>query len=89
MRVRIPLLPPINKQLIQINMDKFLSTECIGEFFSKMYEANKGKGIEVWLKMEEGTIQIYNKEKHTDAFQYVRVVTESQDIDSLVNSLSK
>ena len=54
-----------------------------------MYEANKGKGIEVCLKMEEGTIQIYNKEKHIDAFQYVRVVTESQDIDSLVNSLSK
>ena len=41
-------------------MEKFLVKEFIGEFFSKMYEANKGKKMEITLKLKEDVIQIWN-----------------------------
>lgn len=39
-------------------MEKTLVKEFIGEFFSKMYAQNKGKKMEVTIKMDEDDIQI-------------------------------
>lgn len=69
-------------------MEKFLVKEFIGEFFSKMYEANKGKKMEITLKLNEDVIQIWNKEvghKFTD----ITLVDERPTIDGLVKSLSE
>lgn len=67
-------------------MEKFLVKEYIGEFFSKMYQANKGNNIEVTLKMNEGIIQVYHKDKVT--FEDVILIDEKPTIDGLVKSLS-
>lgn len=67
-------------------MEKFLVKEYIGEFFSKMYEANKGKSVHVELKPEENIIVLYYKEKGT--FDYVYLIDERPTIDGLVKSLS-
>lgn len=67
-------------------MEKYLAKEYIGEFFAKMYEAHKGKKIDVSLCLEVGLIQVYYKEKGT--FEYLRLTDRKPDIDGLVNSLS-
>jgi hypothetical protein len=69
-------------------MEKFLVKEFIGEFFTKMYAANKGKDMEVTLKMGEDKIQIYNKgENYT--FKHITLVDERPSIDGLVKSVSE
>lgn len=85
MGVRFSLLLPIN----QINniMDKFLVKDNIGDFFSKMYQANKGKPMEVALKMNEDVIQIYYKDMVL--FEDIIIVDENPTIDGLVKSLSR
>lgn len=71
-------------------MDKnFLLTKHLGEFFSKMYEANQGRDIEISLRMSDNSIQVYDKEAPVDAFRYVSLVNEVTDIDNLVQSLTK
>ena len=67
-------------------MEKFLVKEHIGEFFTKMYEANKGKKLEVSLKVDEKKIIIYYKE--TGTFDYVSLIDEQKNIDRLVEILS-
>lgn len=67
-------------------MEKFLIKENIGEFFTKMYEANKGKKVEVSLKVDEERITIYYKS--TGTFDYVSLVDEQKNIDKLVEILS-
>lgn len=67
-------------------MEKYLAKEYIGEFFTKMYEANKGKKVDVSICMEADMIQVYYKEKGT--FEYLRLTDGRPDIDGLVNSLS-
>ena len=71
-------------------MEKFLVKEFIGEFFSKMYAANKGKKMEITLKISEDVIQIWNKEPGVcPAFTDITLVDESPTIDGLVKSLSE
>lgn len=71
-------------------MEKFLVKEFIGEFFSKMYEANKGKKMEITLKINENVIQIWNKEAGTGrTFTDITLVDERPTIDGLVKSLSE
>lgn len=71
-------------------MEKFLVKEFIGEFFSKMYEANKGKKMEITLKLKEDVIQIWNKEAGTGrTFTDITLVDERPTIDGLVKSLSE
>lgn len=71
-------------------MEKFLVKEFIGEFFSKMYEANKGKKMEITLKLKEDVIQIWNKEAGTGRiFTDITLVDERPTIDGLVKSLSE
>lgn len=69
-------------------MEKFLVKEFIGEFFTKMYAANKGKNLEVTLKMSEDKIQIYHKGENYK-FQDVILVDERPSIDGLVKSVSE
>jgi hypothetical protein len=68
-------------------MEKFLVKEFIGEFFSKMYAQNKGKKMEVTLKMDDDLIQIWNKE--TNRFIDITLIDERPTIDGLVKSLSE
>lgn len=68
-------------------MEKFIIKKNIGEFFTKMYEANKGKKVDVSLEPDKQRISIYYKE--TGTFDYVVVVDEQPDIDKLIESLSK
>lgn len=71
-------------------MEKFLVKEFIGEFFSKMYEANKGKKMEITLKLSEEVIQIWNKEAGAGrTFTDITLVDERPTIDGLVKSLSE
>ena len=71
-------------------MEKFLVKEFIGEFFSKMYAANKGKKMEITLKINENVIQIWNKEAGTGrTFTDITLVDERPTIDGLVKSLSE
>lgn len=71
-------------------MEKFLVKEFIGEFFSKMYEANKGKKMEITLKLSEDVIQIWNKEAGTGrTFTDITLIDERPTIDGLVKSLSE
>lgn len=67
-------------------MEKFLIKENIGEFFAKMYEANKGKKVEVSLKADEGKVTIYYKD--TGTFDYVLLVDEQKNVNRLVEILS-
>lgn len=68
-------------------MEKFLVKEFIGEFFSKMYAQNKGKKMEVTIKMDEDNIQIWNKEE--GRFIDIALIDERPTIDGLVKSLSE
>jgi hypothetical protein len=68
-------------------MEKFLVKEFIGEFITKMYAQNKGKKMEVTLKMDDDLIQIWNKE--TNRFIDITLIDERPTIDGLVKSLSE
>lgn len=68
-------------------MEKTLVKEFIGEFFSKMYAQNKGKKMEVTIKMDEDNIQIWNKEE--GRFINIALIDEQPTIDGLVKSLSE
>jgi hypothetical protein len=68
-------------------MEKFLVKEFIGEFITKMYAQNKGKKMEVTLKMDDDLIQIWNKEEGW--FADIALIDESPTIDGLVKSLSE
>lgn len=68
-------------------MEKTLVKEFIGEFFSKMYAQNKGKKMEVTIKMDEDDIQIWNKEE--GRFIDIALIDEQPTIDGLVKSLSE
>ena len=71
-------------------MEKFLVKEFIGEFFSKMYAANKGKKKEITLKINEDVIQIWNKEAGAGrTFTDITLIDERPTIDGLVKSLSE
>lgn len=71
-------------------MEKFLVKEFIGEFFSKMYAQNKGKAMEVTIKMDVDVIQIWNKEAGSGkAFTDITLIDERPTIDGLVKSLSE
>lgn len=68
-------------------MEKTLVKEFIGEFISKMYAQNKGKKMEVTIKMDEDNIQIWNKEE--GRFIDIALIDEQPTIDGLVKSLSE
>lgn len=86
MGVRVSfLLPTILNDLI---MDNFLVKEYIGEFFAKMYAANKGKDMEVTLKMDEDKIQIYHKGENYK-FKDIILIDEKPSINGLVKSVSE
>jgi hypothetical protein len=68
-------------------MEKFLVKEFIGEFITKMYAQNKGKKMEVTLKMDDDLIQIWNKEE--GRFTDITLIDERPTIDGLVKSLSE
>lgn len=68
-------------------MDKFIEKTHLGEFFAKMYEANKGKNVEVTLHINDAKIEIYKKADVT--FEYIHILEETPTIDCLVESVSK
>lgn len=68
-------------------MEKFLLADHIGDFFSKMYQANKGKNMEVTLVLNDGKIQVYNRDKYT--FEDVKIIDEKPTIDGLIKTLSE
>lgn len=71
-------------------MEKFLVKEFIGEFFSKMYAQNKGKKMEVTIKMDDDVVQIWNKEDNASRrFTDITLIDERPTIDGLVKSLSE
>lgn len=71
-------------------MEKFLEKEFIGEFFSKMYAQNKGKKMEITIKMDVDVIRIWNKEAEAGrAFTDITLIDERPTIDGLVKSLSE
>lgn len=88
MRVRLPLLPPIiiKKQTI---MEKYLVKENIGEFFSKMYEQNLGKNIEVSLRLEKNEVQVYYRDRVTKSFEHLEIVDSEPTLDELIKTLSE
>lgn len=67
-------------------MERQILREEIGAFFTKMYEANEGKDMEVSIKMSEGIIQVYDKfrVKFTD----IKIVDELPTLDTIIQSLS-
>jgi hypothetical protein len=68
-------------------MEKFLVKEYIGDFFLKMYQANKGKNMEITLMLNDEKIQIYNRDKYT--FEDVKIIEEKPTIDGLIKTLSE
>lgn len=68
-------------------MEKFIVKKNIGEFISKMYEANEGRKMEMTIEMDSSRIQIYYKDAMN--FEHVTIVDEEITIGSLVESLSK
>lgn len=68
-------------------MDRFIQKEDLGEFFAKMYEANRGKDIEVTLRVSEEKIEVY---KRADAhFEHINIIEANPTIESIVESISK
>ena len=88
MRVRLsPLLPHNN--LIFLIMNKFITKADLGEFFAKMYEANKGKNMEVTLKLNgnEHEVEIYNKAEVS--FEHINILDAVPTVDDVVESITK
>ena len=80
-------LPPATTTSNINIMDKnLLLKENVGEFFSKMYDANKGRRLEVTLRMDDNQIVIYNKSNAE--FQYINIVDRNQSVDEIVESIS-
>ena len=88
MRVRLSPLLPHNK-LIFLIMNKFITKADLGEFFSKMYEANKGKNMDVTLKLngEEPEVEIYNKAEVS--FEHINILDAVPTVDDVVESIAK
>ena len=84
MGVRFSLLLPTKTQNI---MDKFLVKDYIGDFFSKVYQAHKGKNMEVTLVLNDDKIQVYNRD--TFSFTDVKIIDEKPTIDGLIKTLSE
>lgn len=68
-------------------MEKILVKESIGDFFSKMYEASKGKNILTELRPDENRIVIYYKDKGT--FDYIHLAEKAPTVDGLVQLLNE
>lgn len=68
-------------------MEKFIVEEYIGDFFAKMYKANKGKNLEINLMLNDNKIQIYYRDRVE--FEDVIIIEEKPTIDGLIKSLSK
>lgn len=68
-------------------MEKFIVEEYIGDFFAKMYKANKGKNLEINLMLNDNKIQIYYRDRV--AFEDVIIIEEKPTIDGLIKSLSE
>lgn len=68
-------------------MEKFIVEEYIGDFFAKMYKANKGKNLEINLMLNDNKIQIYYRDRVE--FEDVTIIEEKPTIDGLIKSLSK
>ena len=67
-------------------MDNNLLKENVGEFFSKMYDANKGRRLEATLRMDDNQIIICNKSNAE--FQYINIIDRSSSIDGIIESIS-
>ena len=85
MGVRVSLLLPIS--ITKSIMEKFIVEEYIGDFFAKMYKANKGKNLEINLMLNDNKIQIYYRDRVE--FEDVTIIEEKPTIDGLIKSLSK
>lgn len=83
-RVLSPL--PTNHKQLRI-MEKNLVKADIGEFFAKMYKANKGKRIEVSLQMDSDKICIYYKDR--GSFDYINLMDENPSVSDIVESVSE
>ena len=70
-------------------MEKYLVKADIGEFFSKMYEANRGKNIEISLRLAKDEVQVYYKDRTTDMFSNLTIVETEPTLDGLIKSLSE
>lgn len=71
-------------------MEKFLVKDLIGEFFSKMYQENRGKQMEITLKIDKDIIQIWNRDTDvSNAFTDIPLIDEAPTIDGLIKSLSE
>ena len=68
-------------------MEKNLVKADIGEFFAKMYEANKGKRIEVSLRMDSDKICLYYKD--SGLFDYINLIDENPSVNDIIESVSK
>lgn len=70
-------------------MEKYLVKENIGEFFSKMYEQNLGKNIEVSLRLEKNEVQVYYRDRVTKSFEHLEIVDSEPTLDELIKTLSE
>ena len=70
-------------------MEKYLVKENIGEFFSKMYEQNLGKNIEVSLRLEKNEVQVYYRDRTTKSFEHLEIVDSEPTLDELIKTLSE
>ena len=67
-------------------MDKVLFKRDIGEFFSKMYEANKGRNMEVNLMLLDDKIQVYDRAN----FSFIDIaLLDENNTDELIKSLNE
>jgi hypothetical protein len=51
-----------------------------------MYDANKGRRLEVTLRMDDNQIIIYNKSNAE--FQYINIIDRSSSVDEIIESIS-
>lgn len=70
-------------------MEKFITKEQLGEFFSKFAEANNGKDIKVSLELKENKITLYYKERYANSFEYITIVDKAPTLESLIEELSE
>lgn len=70
-------------------MEKYLVKADIGEFFSKMYEQNLGKNIEVSLRLEKNEVQVYYRDRVTKSFEHLEIVDSEPTLDELIKTLSE
>ena len=54
-----------------------------------MYEANRGKNIEISLRLAKDEVQVYYKDRTTDMFSNLTIVETEPTLDGLIKSLSE